>query len=87
MAITIIRDTVTQLDPDNFGFDIVKVASSTTSLARIRTTGVTSSFANRVIIGVMASMALVDEVKTIGSPVTQKASLDTQDDLKAAADN
>ncbi len=87
-AITMVRDAVTQLDPNNFGFDIVEVApqydvSDTSSYNG----GITSGFANRLIIEVMASMALAEDGKTIGEPIKPKEPLGPQGNLEAPADD
>lgn len=87
-AITMIRDAVTQLDPDNFGFDIVEVAPQyDVSDTNSYNGGITSGFANRLIIEVMASMALAEEGKTIGEPIKPKDPLGPQGSVETPAND
>ncbi|MDG5759598.1 agmatinase family protein [Natronococcus sp. A-GB1] len=87
-AIKMVRDTVTSLDPDRFGFDVVEVAPQyDVSDTNSYNGGITSGFANRLIIEVMASMALAAEGKTVGDPIKPKEPLGPQTDAEAPADD
>jgi len=75
-AIYMVREVVKALDPANFGFDIVEVspaydASDTNSYNG----GITSGFANRLIIEVLGSMALAAQGRDEGSPIRPKEPL------------
>lgn len=75
-AIYMVREVVKALDPDTFGFDVVEVApqydvSDTSSYNG----GITSGFANRLIIEVLGSMALADQGRTEGTPIKPKEPL------------
>jgi agmatinase len=75
-AIYMVREVVKALDPDNFGFDVVEVApqydvSDTSSYNG----GITSGFANRLIIEVMGSMTLAAQGREQGSPIKPKEPL------------
>jgi agmatinase len=75
-AIHMVREVVKKLDPEKFGFDVVEVApqydvSDTSSYNG----GITSGFANRLIIEVMGSMALASKGLDEGSPIKPKESL------------
>ncbi|WP_245998391.1 hypothetical protein [Halalkalicoccus subterraneus] len=83
-----VRDAVTQLDPDNFGFDVVEVAPQyDVSDTNSYNGGITSGFANRLIIEVLGSMALADRDPSEGSPIKPKEPLGPQPDLEASADD
>ena len=83
-----IREVVKALDPEHFGFDVVEVAPqydvSDTSLYN---GGITSGFANRLIIEVMGSIALAAQGLEEGSPIKPKESLGPSTTTEAPADD
>jgi agmatinase len=87
-AIYMVREVVKALDPDHFGFDVVEVApqydvSDTSSYNG----GITSGFANRLIIEVMGSMTLADKGLAEGSPVKPKEPLGPTGTTETPADD
>lgn len=87
-AIAMVRDAVTQLDPERFGFDVVEVAPQyDVSDTNSYNGGITSGFANRLIIEVMGSMALAERGLSEGSPIEPKEPLGPQSSLEASADD
>ncbi|ADJ16631.1 agmatinase family protein [Halalkalicoccus jeotgali] len=87
-AIRMVRDAVTQLDPEHFGFDVVEVAPQyDVSDTNSYNGGITSGFANRLIIEVLGSMTLAEHGLSEGSPIKPKEPLGPQPDLEASADD
>ena len=87
-AIYMVREIVKALDPENFGFDVVEVSPAyDTSDTNSYNGGVTSGFANRLIIEVMGSMALAEKGLDEGSPIKPKEPLGPQGDIEAPADD
>jgi len=87
-AIYMVREVVKALDPDAFGFDVVEVApqydvSDTSSYNG----GITSGFANRLIIEVLGSMALAERGLETGSPIKPKEPLGPTDSEAPADDD
>ena len=69
-AIYMVREVVKALDPDDFGFDVVEVSPAyDVSDSNSYNGGITSGFANRLIIEVMGSMALADQGLESGDPI------------------
>ena len=87
-AIKMVRDAVTRLDPDDFGFDVVEVAPQyDVSDTNSYNGGITSGFANRLILEVLGSMALAEEGKSVGEPIKPKEPLGPQSEAEAPADD
>jgi agmatinase len=87
-AIYMVREVVKALDPDAFGFDVVEVApqydvSDTSSYNG----GITSGFANRLIVEVLGSMALAEDGLAEGSPITPKEPLGPSGTVEAPGDD
>jgi len=75
-AIYMVREVVKAFDPENFGFDVVEVAPQyDTSDTNSYNGGITSGFANRLIIEVMGSMALAERGAEEGHPIKPKEPL------------
>jgi agmatinase len=75
-AIYMVREVVKRLDPDEFGFDVVEVAPQyDVSDTNSYNGGITSGFANRLVLEVMGSMALAERGLEEGSPITPKEPL------------
>jgi len=87
-AIYMVREVVKALDPDEFGFDVVEVAPQfDVSDSSSYNGGITSGFANRLIIEVMGSMTLADKGLSEGSPVRPKEPLGPTGTAEATSDD
>jgi len=87
-AIYMVREVVKALDPAEFGFDVVEVAPAyDVSDQNSYNGGITSGFANRLIIEVMGSMALADAGVESGEPITPKEPLGPSGDVETPADD
>jgi agmatinase len=87
-AIHMVREVVKRLDPDDFGFDVVEVAPQyDASDTNSYNGGITSGFANRLVIEVMASMALAEKGLMEGSPIKPKESLGPSSSAAPADDD
>ena len=87
-ALYMVREAVTQLDPEHFGFDVVEVAPQyDASDTNSYNGGITSGFANRLILEVLGSMALATEGKTVGEPITPNEPLGLPAEVDAPADD
>ena len=77
-AFRMIRAITKQMDPEEFGFDVVEVAPQyDTSDTNSYNGGITSGFANRLCIEVMGGLALAARGLESGSPIRPKESLRT----------
>lgn len=87
-AISMVREVVKRLDPDRFGFDVVEVAPQyDVSDTNSYNGGVTSGFANRLVLEVMGSMALAERGVESGSPIKPKEPLGPANGAELPADD
>jgi agmatinase len=87
-AIHMVREVVKALDPDDFGFDVVEVSPAyDVSDRNSYNGGITSGFANRLIIEVMGSMALAEDGLEEGSPIKPKEPLGPNGSVETPADD
>ncbi|WP_254764503.1 agmatinase family protein [Natrinema marinum] len=87
-AIYMVREVVKALEPSEFGFDVVEVSPAyDVSDTNSYNGGITSGFANRLIIEVMGSMALAEKGVAEGSPIKPKEPLGPSTELETQADD